>query len=67
MHRTSGQQKRSGSAMCGMSSDGLGVGRDGGRAPANSGSLDATSDEPAGGSILRIRAGQGAHVGPLEA
>ena len=39
MHRTGGRQKRSGSTMCGMSSDGLGVGKDGGQAPANSGSV----------------------------
>ena len=39
MHHTGGRQKSSASSMCGMSSDGLGVGRDGGRAPANSGSV----------------------------
>ena len=39
MHRTGGRPKRSGTAMSGMSSDGLGVGPDSGQAPANSGSV----------------------------
>ena len=39
MHRTGGRPKRSGTAMSGMSSDGLGVGPDSGQVPANSGSV----------------------------